>query len=247
MKFTDDEYARELELHHIKILPKESPARAYRKTPPQVKANPKSGVFRDFVQYGVYPARVVVQQVVISIPFILKNLSREQIEAEIKNQNPSLLQKKPLVFKDKLEAAYALILSLRNRGKLSVHYTPPLKRFMVGLNLYFARGEKFVISPPRRKDLLMLLPLISEKAALNEIRLRAREDPDRWNLIVKDKEQEIVSLLGELMTTHVYASDLREVVEWFKKAFLRMQLYKFLDDILKHYTMFVSTIPISFS
>lgn len=244
--FTEDEYERELELQHVEIPARKSASETYKKLPQEVKDNPRSGVFRDFVQYGVYPARVVVQYAVITIPFILKSLTEKQLSNEIIAQGGVVNNDKK---KSPLENAYILIDAYK-KNKNSAKYSGAMKRYLSALNLYFFRFGGFDgvcrdFLVPKRKDLIMLAPLIPEDFLRKELEEQFNDDPTQWQKDFKelrDPSREYEILLVESMTNRILTSNLRGIVEWFKKAYRRERLYELLGKITQDYKYLIPVV-----
>ncbi len=266
--FTDEEYARELEKHHVEIIGRESPREAYRRQGSTVKENPKSGVFRDFAEYGVHPARVVLLRMRLTIPFLVSSLSADQLADEITNQkyrgdpprksssgdseSPSEADSTPLTISPdgiirhipSIDAAFELIEMLQKRKPNQfTEWTPPMQHYLSALNFYLYRmgGEVEEIAPmflvpPRQRAMAELLPLIPRKIAIAEIQQRTLKDPTHWLTTVAEYAtlQDIAHLIGELMTNTTYTSDMRGIIDWYRRAYHLMQIQELIKNVIKN-------------
>lgn len=214
--FTEAEYKRELELHHVKLEKGQSAGQIYRQQSMEIRQKPRSGVFRDFAEYGVHPARVVVQRPRLTIPLLLSLLTARQLAAEITNQKYRSEGRKTPETKwpeeeeaekselemlgrqvrsyPSVDAAYELI-KILNEKKSFVGWTPPLQQYMSALNLLLFRvggpdklQAKFFI-PPRDYAIMHLTPLvlINRKIATVEIVERHLKDPSHWGITDPDR------------------------------------------------------------
>jgi hypothetical protein len=257
----------------VKLETGDLPSAIYRRQPPSVRDKPKSGVFRDFAEYGVHPARVVVLNVEISVPFLVSMLTATQLSMEITNQRQRTA-KKPDGSKYPEEeeagsadlvigpggtirkppsgdAAHELITILRER-KRYIDWTTPMQKLISALNLYiFRQGTlesmplKFV-TPPRERAMLELTPLIPPALAKKEIENRALKDPGHWGTtnVESITLSDIAYLMGELMTTTAYTSEMRQVVEWYKNVYRRMQMQTLITNILNHEDIMIATLRV---
>jgi hypothetical protein len=252
--FTEDEYQKELTYHHITVPPGTNPSHVYSRQKAEVKDSPKSGVFRDFMKYGVYPARVVVQYAVITVPFLVSKLDGIQLTLEIANQRNDKVKKDDVLGKRSStpDEAYKLIKIFKERNFPRAAYTPALQRYMSALNFYFFvnGGFKSVCTSfltPQREDVAMLLPLVDQKLILGELRQRNYKDPTHWGDINPGRVNlsDVYELLIELMTSQAYDSKLREIMDWFKIAFVRQQLYQLMDNVLQHKDKMIAKVTVT--
>ena len=272
--FTEAEYIRELTQHRIKVENGQSAAAVYRQNYAAIFNRPRTGIFKDFFLYGVHPAQVSVLSFTLTIPFLVSSLTAKQLAAEITNQRARTEKKKPdtkwpeeeqatkssviispqgtLQNSPTPDAAYELVELLRKRKKF-IPYTPPLRRLLSALELYnFVYGGFDKVKPqffiPQRDDLVMLLPLImlNKSAAQSEIHEKQQREPSQWGLSDPSKASlsQIAELLVSVMSTAIYTSNLRKVVDWFKKDFMRMKIYKLIDNILIHKNDMISVVTL---
>jgi hypothetical protein len=270
--FTEAEYKRELELHHVKLEKGQSAALIYRKQPESVRDAPKSGVFRDFAEYGVHPARVVVQRFRLTIPFLLAALSAEQLAMEITNQKARTeARKKDVPWPEEeevigreltmsggrvrrtpsVDAAYELIVLIQ-KAKNHVGWTPAMQHYMSTLNLFLFRiGEPVKIRPqflipPRERAMADLTGLVSKKIAEKEIDQRRLKDPTHW--AIADPQTitlvDVATLVGQLMKAAPYTQAMRDLVDWYKIAYRRSQYFTLIENILNQQERFLITIRV---
>jgi hypothetical protein len=269
--FTEEEYKRELGLHHVAIAKGESAGSVYRRQGAEVTGKPKSGVFRDFVEYGVHPVRVIVQKYRISIPFLVSLLSADQLAREITNQKQRTAKKKDDEKYDEdqeaqrrgvvlqsdghvrlppsLDAAFELITVLQKR-KSFVGWTPAMQHYMSALNFYHFRmggpdtiRMKFLTPDPQRA-VIELTHLIPEKVLQKELEQRTLKDPGQWGSLAADKPTttDIVQLIAELMLTTPYSINIREIVNWYKLAYAKQQLIILLLRVLDQQVSMITTL-----
>lgn len=261
--FTEEEYKKELSMHHVKLERGQSAIALYRKQPTSVTGHPQTGVFRDFANFGVHPARVVVQSITLTIPFLVSALSADQLALEITNQ----LRRKPedrktpeskwaeedeaaervLIITEtgqvrqspSPDAAFALIQLLQKR-KSHIEWTPAVRYYMSALNLFLFRigtlGDlpPSYITPPRERAMYDLTGLITKKVASAELEQRMLKDPGHWADTSPEKATlaGIASLIGDLMTEEVYSSSMREIIEWYKMAYIMQQSWYIVRNVI---------------
>lgn len=171
--FTDAEYRRELSLHHVEVGKDQNAGDVYRSQDETVTDNPKSGVFRDFAEYGVHPAVVVLLELRITIPFLTSLLTASQISDEITNQKrrDSKTKKEGTKWPEEkeLEAsskfrvtpsgqiretpsaqmAYMLIRAISEGKNPRPEWRPPMRQLMSALNFYYFKfGNPAETIPP---------------------------------------------------------------------------------------------------
>ncbi len=254
--FTEEEYKRELELHHIKLEKGHVASNIYRSQSDVVKEDPKSSVFRDFAEYGVHPARVVVQELVLSIPFLLSSLTAQQLELEVanlreKNTVSTISFRRPTV-----DEAYELI-SILNKTKdhMIPSWTPALKQYMTAANLFLFRvgsSDKIpqqLLTPSREMAMHDLTPLITRKIAVRELEERTLNDPGHWGSLAPESAslEDIHYLVGELMTNTAYTTAMREIVEWYKQAFRLTRIGEAINRLVKDHQKLLTTLRIQSS
>lgn len=270
--FTEAEYLRELEMHHVKLEKGQTASSLYRAQPASVKTRPQTGIFRDFFEYGVHPARVVVERIRITIPFLVSSFTPRQISMEITNQTQrkearkkpdarwpeeeeALKTERPMItpsggvrFVPSLNAAYELVDLLRRRKKF-IEFTPALQYYISALNLYlFHVGDpsqidiKF-LTPPRSKAITDLIPIISKEIITNEIAKRRIHDPSHWSSSPEAVTvNEAAQLIGELMSDTAYTFEMRQIIEWYKLAYRRGQITTMIERIILNQNEFLSVI-----
>lgn len=209
--FTEAEFKRELDLHHIKVEPGLTAATTYRKQPEAITSKARSGVFRDFQEYGVHPARVVVQRVVLTVPMLIHSMTAKQLAAEITNQKRGTQKRKDdakweeeveaskaeveitpegtFVSRPSPDAAYTLIKVIQDEKSYNLgDWTSPLQRIMSAMNFYLFREGGLLKAPirffvpTRERAVMELAPLLSKDIITSEIKQRILKDPTRWGL-----------------------------------------------------------------
>lgn len=255
-KFSEIEYKRELDMHEIKIRKGQTAKETYAKHAKELLQFPKSGVFRDFKNYGVYPAKVQVVTLHLTIPFLVRFLSAFQVREEIINQQFNDQRKKEINEKFKQEGSkekllrsypslgdcYTLIQLIQRRYKESVRrsfpkisfYTPPLRQYMTIIN-----GLRYFNIPLQRKLLRIrreytpyFTALIPVNIISNEIAVRNREDPRHWNASTKQLNSRMAEeLIVELVNRDANTHHMREIMRNLRKITFRHEFYNILERL----------------
>lgn len=256
-KFSEKEYRRELDLHEIKIRKGQTAKDTYAQHAKELLQFPKSGVFRDFKNYGVYPARVQVVTLHLTIPFLARFLSAFQVREEIINQQFNDARKKEVSEKFKQEGnkekllrsypslgdCYTLIQLFQRRSKESARrsfpkissYTPVLLQYMTIIN-----GLRYFNIPIQRKLLRIrreytpyFTALIPVNIISNEIAARNKEDPRRWNTARQQSLNSKIAeeLIIELITRDASTHHMKEIMRNLRKITFRHEFYNMLERL----------------
>lgn len=267
--FSEAEYKRELTLHSVKIEKGQVASIVYRQQGPNVKLRPRSGVFRDFYQYGVHPSYVTVRYFKLTIPFLVSTLSASQLASEItnqKNRREAKVENKKWEEEETAELAQFVVdergvvripptpdsalelIELLKKNKTYTPYTPPLQYQMSAINLLFFLQfvpRREYLTPPLPRIVIELQPLIGDKHVLNEMKKRMLTDPSRWGEgvpVEKLSSGETSALLNELMTHRPITAEVREIIDWYKTAYRRIRLYELISNVLVNRDHIVPTI-----
>lgn len=246
----------------------------YRKQPETVTGKPKSGVFRDFAEYGVHPARVVVQKVLLTVPMLVHSMTARQLASEITNQKFRAQKRKEgekweeelestgtpievasdgtIVHRPSPDSAFSLIKVIQEKSGSLGDWTSPLQRILSAFNFYLFREggiEKAPVRffiPLREKAALDLVPLLSDDVVTAEIKQRTLKDPSRWGMTTPKSVGTIdtINLIEELMTKAAFTSDMKQIIGWYKRAYQRSQVLELVNNILFYQEKMIVTLRI---
>lgn len=247
LNFTEVEYEREIGLHGLKKEEGQTASSVWMMNRKTIEEFPKSGVFRDFKQYGVYPARVRVLNFDLTVPFIIKFMSTRQVQEEILNQSGKKYDKAvkklkemslagQIMEKPNVHECYELVQSFKSETHRFRGYTPALHNYMVMANSLFffsipLKRKAVKVQPETVRDVARKIPL---KIVREELEARVHRDPGMWGNVkvespsVRDSEE----LLEELMIYDPYTPKMREIVRNLKKVSFRHEMYKIIERLV---------------
>ncbi len=235
-RFGEDDYKKELDLHEIKIPKRSTAKRTYTLLSHDLLKEPKSGVFRDFVEYGVYPVRVSVNRLPVDIPLLVKFFDESQLEVEIVNQSKqNERQKIQQLLKEKnhsfVENCYTLIRELEDRKYGPYRrYGPILHKIMVTVNIltYFSVPFMRKITKVREQNISYLFNSLPPKIIHDEIQERRRIDPGYTEF---GRQISIPEMIMDLTLRKPYTPMMREIIRNAKKISYRHELHLLLARV----------------
>lgn len=268
-EFTKEEISKELSYHKIPVPREQDVNIIFKKHYAELIEKPKSLAFRDYVNYGVYPARIFISEFRVTIPFITKFLSLKQVENEIKNQKGLERQSKDIPkeekkTKDKVfvttegfikepptpDIAFELIKIVRKNvaDKNFIAPTPPVLKYLSIINfMIFIRFDPREYMMPDKRITLDLFPLVPRFVAVKEINAVIQRDPGRWGdlNIESISATDIVNLLIELIDKDPLTLPLRGIVKNYKNVFKRAKFYDIIQKMSIHSDKFLPIVKIS--
>ncbi len=250
-KFTERAYEKELLLHKIKIPKGQTAKEVYAKYSKKLLSDPRSGVFRDFRDYGVYPARVHIISFPITIPFLVKFLSAQQVREEIVNQLSTTKERQDIkkifgeakaseqqLLRDypSLGDCYTLIQLFNKRKKRVSQYNQPLLHLMIMINSlrYFNLPIQRKTLKVRKEYVPYLAVMIPTQIIKDELIAHQRRDPRHWrnmsSLAPTSKTAE--HLVEDLLTENAITPLMREIMKNLRKISFRHEFYNVLERLV---------------
>lgn len=253
-KFTEQEYKKELSLHEdmkvaggAGLTSKEK----YRRYAQKLLRNPKSGVFRDFREYGVYPSRVQAVQFLITIPFLVKFMSSREVHKEIVNQIEEKDKSKVEAFFNKVEKGtrdlyeyptlgdcYTLIRLLQDKKEKKQKFTiynAPLRNYMMIVNAltYFNIPMQRKILRVRKEYISYIAAIMPVNIIMSELNTRSVNDPRHWRSVAHLSPNSKIAeeLIQELVVKEASSNPMSTIMRDLRKISFRHELYNILEKL----------------
>lgn len=261
-KFEDYEYQNELALHKVKVDEKGA-KQAFRKNYKFYLDNPKSGVFRDFKQYGVYPVRLEVMKFRLTIPFLVKFLSATQVRDEIVNQTIEVNRKnvKQYFFKHNSKSlirqypsigdCYTLFVTIRDREKYKSFLTPIHQLFVLihALVIYFNIPALRKIVKVRKEYIPYYAAILPKKMVEDELKTKSDRDPVNWGnpSYEAPTTKDAQDLVASMLIQKPYTPKMRQVMDYIKKVTFRHEFYRILERMREYKAYLIPSIRVVIS
>lgn len=243
-RFSDEEFQKELELQHIKSGKGGAARGIYMSQAKKLLQQPKSGVFRDFVQHGVYPVRVHILYFNLTIPFLAKFMSAEHVKNEILNQirekekrkevSKEYRNVKPYIIKEypTVGECYTLISIIKDRKQYRP-YTSSLQWYMTLCNSlsYFGLSDLRKNLQIKKDGIKRLTQLIPQNILNEEIKAQSRRNPDMWGQSSMPTQEDSKLLIEDLTINTPLTNLMREVMKHTKRVTSRHELYNILEKL----------------